>query len=264
MDQRGQCCGLLFFFTLSLSPPPTFCWCEVLPDELADCAHAHSVHQYDVISMRQPTHHRQTNVYYTTWLPFLTMHPSNLSQLLSFQYYIWPACMHRYVCITQRSFSIYGNFNTLDSCTELLPNRDMLKVELGAASMWEAADTHYTNCTTKQRQMGRSKQSHAAITQCGGASVRGSWHSLYWSAGAVYNCTTKQRQTWCVRSTGLRGSWQLLEVPSVAPYMPSCSGLQLPFDNFVQLVCKYVSYMESRLKPSYMVSSIHILLTACK
>ena len=232
MDQRGQCCGLLFFFTLSLSPPPTFCWCEVLPDELADCAHAHSVHQYDVISMRQPTHHRQTNVYYTTWLPFLTMHPSNLSQLLSFQYYIWPACMHRYVCITQRSFSIYGNFNTLDSCTELLPNRDMLKVELGAASMWEAADTHYTNCTTKQRQMGRSKQRHAAVTQCGAS-------SLYWSCS--WCCLQLHYQTKadlvCKISWSERQLTVTTEVSSVAPYMPSINGLQLPFDNFVQLVC---------------------------
>ena len=232
MDQRGQCCGLLFFFTLSLSPPPTFCWCEVLPDELADCAHAHSVHQYDVISMRQPTQHRQTNVYYTTWLPFLTTHQTP-SQLLSFQYYIWSACMDRYVCITQRSVSIYGNLTLLTAAQSCYQTETCSKWSLiGAVSMWEAADTHHTNCTTKQRQMGRSKQRHAAVPQCGAS-------SLYWSCS--WCCLQLHYQTKadlvCKISWSERQLTVTTEVPSVAPYMPSCSELQLPFDNFVQLVC---------------------------
>ena len=89
--------------------------------------------------------------------------------------------------------------------------------------VWEAADTHHTNCTTKQRQMGRSKQRHAAVTQCGAS-------SLYWSCS--WCCLQLHYQTKadlvCKISWSERQLTVTTEVPSVAPYMPSCSGLQLP------------------------------------
>ena len=133
---------------------------------------------------------------------------------------------------------------------------------IGAVSMWEAADTHYTNCTTKQRQMGRSKQRHAAVTQCGAS-------SLYWSCS--WCCLQLHYQTKadlvCKISWSERQLTVTTEVPSVAPYMPSCSGLQLPFDNFVQLVCKYVCHIWSQdwsLHTWSLASIPIILLTACK